>query len=92
MVALAVLLTFAAVVVGTTMALADPDDSAPGHLLSRPHVTTPRQPYPLSPNLGALPASLDIYSHTLLSPTLADTARAGLDAANPPTNREQRRR
>jgi YVTN family beta-propeller protein len=65
MVALAVLLTFAAVVVGTTMALADPDDSAPGHLLSRPHVTTPRQPYPLSPNLGALPASLDIYSHTL---------------------------
>jgi AcrR family transcriptional regulator len=37
-------------------------------------------------------AELDIYSHTLLSPTLADTARAGLDAANPPTIREQRRR
>jgi AcrR family transcriptional regulator len=37
-------------------------------------------------------ASLDIYSHALLTPELADSARAGLDAANPPTIREQRRR
>jgi len=37
-------------------------------------------------------ATLDIYSHTLLSPELAETARAGIEAANPPTIREQRRR
>jgi len=37
-------------------------------------------------------ATLDIYSHTLLSPELAESARAGLEAANPPSIREQRRR
>jgi hypothetical protein len=38
------------------------------------------------------PAALDIYSHTLRSPELPESARAGLDAAQPPTLGEQRRK